>query len=136
LIGVALVGALLLGLPLIALFVLDRTGSSGPDMQTVGFGTGGSECSLTDVASSFQLGVPIRSVLTFSPALPAGGTVTISVEHDGTELVDRRQTLTLDEPAPCVYGTMTPDEVGHYRVRYTIEPSTMAPMVGEFDVTP
>jgi hypothetical protein len=134
LIGCLLVGALLI--PLIATAILDQSGSSGPDIQAIGFGTGGSGCTLTNVASSFPLGVPIRDVVTFSPALPAGGTVTIKIAMNGSELVDRRETITVEEPAACIQGTLSPLEVGHYRLDYEVSPSTMPPISGEFDVTP
>jgi hypothetical protein len=111
---------------------------SGPpaaDIQSVGFGTGGSGCTIEGVGSSFPLGVEIRDVVTFSPALPTGATVQIRVEHNGAELTDMRETLTIEDPAPCIHGAMTPPEVGHYRVVYEISPSTMPPISGEFEVT-
>ena len=90
----------------------------------------------TNVASSFPLGVPIRDVVTFSPALPAGGTVTIKIAKNGTELVDRRETINVTEAAACLQGTLSPLEVGHYRVDVEVSASTMPPISGEFDVTP
>ena len=121
---------------LLATYFLDQTGSSEPDLLSIGFGTGGSECTLTEQATSFPLGTEIRSVLTFEPALPAGGTVTIKVDLRRRGGVDLRNSVTVEEPAPCLYGTMTPAEAGHYRVEYTITPSVMPPLVGEFDVNP
>jgi hypothetical protein len=102
----------------------------------VGFSTGGSECTLGDVATSFAAGVPIHTVLTMEPALPTGGTVQVTVEKDGVELVDARQTITLDEPAPCIWGAFPELEAGHYRITYAISPSSLPPVSGEFDVTP
>ena len=84
---------------------------------------------------SFPVGVPIRYVLTISPALPAGGSVEIRVEKDGTELVELRDTVTVTEPAPCIYSTLAEWEVGLYRLEYSIEPSGLPPIVGEFEVT-
>lgn len=136
LIGCFLIVALLIGGPLVATAILDRSRPNGPDVQTIGFGTGGSGCTLTNVGSTFSRGVPIRDVLTFSPALPADGTVTITVERNGTELVDLGDTITVHEPSDCIYGTMRSLEVGHYRIKYQITPSTMPPITGEFDVTP
>ena len=136
LIGCFLIVALVIAAPLVATAILDQSGSSGPNTQSIGFGTGGSGCTLTNVASTFPRGVPIRDVLTFSPALEAGGTVMITVELNGTELVDLRETVKIDEPAPCIYGTMTPLEAGHYRVEYEVSPSMMPPISGEFEVTP
>ena len=79
-----MVGAILLsviGAPLIATAVLDSSGSSGPDIETIAFGTGGSGCTLANVGSSFAPGVPVRVVVEFSPALPAGGTITINARE-------------------------------------------------------
>jgi hypothetical protein len=136
LLGCIVVATLLVAGPLIATWILDQPGSSGADFQAVGFGTGGSECTLTDVASSFKQGVPIRDVLTLSPDLPAGSTVTVKVEMNGAELVDLRDTINFTEPAACIYGTLSGLEVGDYRVEYGITPSTMPPASGTFSVTP
>ena len=114
----------------------DQTGASGPDMTSVGFDTAGSGCTVTEGESTFQRGVPIHAVLTMEPALPAGGTVVMTLEKDGTEVAEARQTLTMQEPAPCVYGTFPVLEPGHYLVSYAISPGQMPPATGEFDVTP
>jgi hypothetical protein len=105
-------------------------------VMSIGFGTGGSECTLTGESSSFPVGVPIRDVLTMSPALAAGGTVEIKVEKDGTELVDHHETFTAEEPTDCIQGSLSGLEVGHYRIEYSIDPSDVPPIVGEFEVTP
>ena len=104
-------------------------------MMSVGFGTGGSECSLTDTASTFQPGVLIRTVLEMSPALPTGGTVTVKLEKDGIELIEARQAITVTEPSACMWGTLPDVEVGHYRMTYSISPGQVPPASGEFDVT-
>jgi len=123
--------------PLIATAVLDQSGSSGPDIQTIGFGSGGSGCTLTNVARTFRLGVPVRDVVTFSPALPVGDTTTFKVEMNGTELVDRRETIpVVGQPSSCLQGTLSPLEVGHYRITVEVSSSSMPPISGEFDVTP
>jgi hypothetical protein len=41
-----------------------------------------------------------------------------------------------DEPAPCIHGTLPELSVGHYLIRYAIDPSNMPPVTGEFDVIP
>jgi hypothetical protein len=139
--GCVIIVALAVVGSLIATLALDTSGprapdNQAPDLQSVAFGTGGSGCDVTGVASSFPLGVEIRDVVTFSPALPTGATVHIRVERNGAELTEMRETLTIDEPAPCIHGAMTPPEPGHYRVVYEISPSSMPPISGEFDVTP
>ena len=130
-----------LGLPLLAVAILDNvnTGSgtvqSVPAIQSVGFGTGGSECRLTGTATSFSAGTPIRIVASFSPALPADSSVTIFWERDGTQLTSRREIVRLDEPADCIYSTHESLPAGHYRIEYQVDSSAMPPLAGEFEVT-
>ena len=101
-----------------------------------GYGTGGSECELTGEGTRFPLGVPIHDALTISPALKVGGTVTVTFAKDGEELADLGETYVAHEPTDCLYAILTDLEVGHYRVEYLFDPSTVPPIVGEFDVTP
>jgi hypothetical protein len=136
LIGLLLVGVVFIAGPLAVAFMFEQSRSSGPNMQSVGFGTSGSGCTLTNSGSSFPVGVPIRVVLTLSPALPTGGTVRFKIDRNGAELVDLRETITVEELAPCIHGTLPPLEVGHYRVEYAISPSMTAPISSEFDVIP
>ena len=63
-------------------------------------------------------------MLELSPALPTGGTITVTEEKDGVEF-RAPQTITVTEPAPCLYGTLHDLEVGHYRLTYAISPSQM-----------
>ena len=100
----------------------------------MGFSIGGSECTLGDAARTFRVGVPIHTVLRWSPSLPTGGTVKVTVEKDGIELVEARQMITVDKPTSCIWGTLPELEAGHYRMTYAI--SAMPPANGEFDVTP
>jgi hypothetical protein len=138
LIGFLSVGALLIAIPIIAFatLVFDPSGSSGPTNQSIGFGRGGSECDLADQARTFPPGVPVRFVMTFSPSLPAGGTATMKLSKDGTELVDFRETYTAAGSTSCIHATYPSLEVGHYRLEIAISPSMMPPMGAEFDVTP
>ena len=135
LIGLLIVGALGVAGVLAATLMLDR-GSSGPNVASIGFGTGGSECTLEGTASSFPLGVPVRAVLTLSASLPADGTVTVRLKRNGAELLDQRDTITFDEPASCVYTRSKQFDVGHYQMTFDVNPSAMPPISGEFDVTP
>jgi len=136
---VALVASLFIGGCVIvfgAVAFFDSLVSSGPNMQSIGFGRGGSECDLTDQARSFPHGVPVRFVMTFSPSLPAGGSAKSKLSKDGTELVDFRSTYTAAGSTSCIHATYPPLDVGHYRLEVTISPSMMPPSSGEFDVTP
>jgi len=133
------VGAILpsvIGAPLVTTAVLDSSGSSGPDIETIAFGTGGSGGTLANVGSSFAPGVPVRVVVEFSPTLPAGATVTINVPENGTARVALGGTIKMAEPTPCVSGTLPPLGAGHYRVEAEASPSTTPPISGEFCVTP
>ena len=139
----SLVGAAvaILGLPLMALAILDNVGEGGgsgetvPLVQAVGFGTGGSACGLTGTAGSFPVGTPIRIVASFSPALPADSSVTVSWDRDGTQLTSRREIVRLDDPADCIYSTHESLPPGQYRIEYRVDSSAMPPLAGEFEVT-
>jgi hypothetical protein len=136
LVGAMLVGVTLIGLPLLVLAILDGSSPSGPNLISIGLGTGGSGCEVSEDASSFPVGVPIRSVLTMEPALAAGDTVNVTLEKDGVEVVEARQTITAKEPTPCIYGTLPDLEVGHYRMGFDVSSDQMPPIDQEFDVTP
>ena len=133
--------ALLLVLPLVALAILDTADTVGgtvqsvPSVQSLGFGTGGSECTLTGTASRFSEGTPIRIVASFAPALPAGSSVTVFWERDGTQLTSMREIVRLDEPADCIYSSHESLPIGAYRIEYELESSEMPPLAGEFEVT-
>lgn len=123
-----------------AIFFLTLGGAFGTiggssSIESVGFGTGGIDCTLTGTASTFAPADPVRAVAEFSPELPTGTTVKIWLSQDGTVLDPSRETLTLDAPAGCVSGRVsdTPLAVGHYR--WDISPDTAPPISGEFDVT-
>lgn len=109
--------------------------SGGPEFMALGFGTGGTGCNIEGNTRTFKVGVPIRTVLTWSPTLPTGSTITVTVEKDGAEL-DAPQTITVKEPTSCLWGTLPELEVGHYRVTYAFSSSQMPPATGELDVTP
>jgi D-glucuronyl C5-epimerase C-terminus len=108
-------------------------GCSASEVQSIGFGTGGSGCDLTDVASTFAAGVIVRMVATFSP-LPSS--VTVSTTKDGLHF-DGPTTVKLDGSQNCVSGSLPNLPSGHYKtVISTIPPSQMPALTGEFDVTP
>jgi len=113
-----------------------QSSASGPDLTSVSFDTTGSECLVTNASSTFPAGTAIHAVLTVDPALQPGATVMVTVEKDGTEIVEGRQKIEITEAAPCIYGTLPALETGHYRMSYSITPSEMPPAIGEFDVTP
>jgi hypothetical protein len=112
----------------------DPSGASGPDAVGVGFGTGGSDCELTEVSSTFQEGTEIRVVVTFEPALMIGSTIEVDLERDGVAIPARHQTIDAQERMPCLYGVLDQLDAGHYTVTSTVSPSQMPPVVGEFDV--
>lgn len=113
-----------------------RPAADAPSVVTVAFGSGGSGCSVTGEASTFAVGEPIHMVATFSPPLAAGTTVTMTIERNGSELPGGRDTLSTTEPTPCVYHGLQHLEVGTYRVRYSVEPGSMPPATGDFEITP
>jgi hypothetical protein len=95
----------------------------------------GSDCDLATVARTFAPGDAIRAAAGFSPNLPTGSVVKISLSRDGTVLESSRETLILDEPAGCVSGRVSdaPLAAGHYR--WDISADTSRGISGEFDVT-
>jgi hypothetical protein len=130
--------ALVFGIAVLFFAVLGGAfgGSGGASsVQTVAFGTGGSDCDLSTVARTFAPGDAIRAAAGFSPNLPTGSVVKISLSRDGTVLESSRETLTLDEPAGCVSGRVSdaPLAAGHYR--WDISADTSRGISGEFDVT-
>lgn len=101
-----------------------------PEIQTIGFGTGGSGCDLTGIARTFSAGVTVYNVATFSP-LP--DSVTITVSKDAV-VIYGPTTAKLDASVGCQTGRMPNLEVGHYKVVMTVVASEMPPLTGEFDV--
>lgn len=124
----------LIGGPLVATAILDSSGSAG-DIQTLGFGTGGSGCTLDGVISSVPLGAPVHMVGSFTPDLPRGSKVTVTVSVDGATQPDLGGTIDIDTPSNCVNGIITPHLSGHYVVRLEVEPGSMPPLEGTFDVS-
>jgi hypothetical protein len=118
-----------------ALMGAEESGEMGPNIVALGFGTGGTDCELTGQASRFREGQTIRVVMTMSPALAVGGTVTARLEKDGTELIGEK-TTTAEGPSPCFWQSLSNLEVGHYLLTLETDPSMMLPTTGEFDVTP
>ncbi len=129
------VPVILVAMSLGAVYLFSQV-NPGPNIQSLGFGTGGSECELANVADTFAVSETIRFVAEFEPELPAGATVTVSIERDGVELTDLGDSITFDEAVPCIHGTVPVSEPGHHRVVLVVEPSSMPPLEGEFDVTP
>jgi hypothetical protein len=127
---------LILAPPLVFVYLHDATGPGGPNLVSVGFGTGGSECTLTGTAENYVVGTPVRIVVTFSPGLPAGATVTITTMREGAERVSSRETVVVDATDTCVAGTLPELEVGRHVVRVDFDPSSMPPLEDEIEITP
>lgn len=107
-------------------------GCGTSEVASIGFGTGGTDCELDSVASTFAAGATVRMVATISP-LPTS--VTINATKDGDPIQDP-DTVELDGSVPCVYGNLPNLEAGHYQFVVTIPGSQMPPLTGDFDVTP
>jgi hypothetical protein len=123
--GREVAGAIVYGSP-------SNTGSA----RSLAFGTGGSACTVTGTATVFPLGVEIRHVLAVAPPIPAGSTVTVRFERNGTENVGRRENVHIDEPSDCIYSIPSALPVGRYRIEMAISPGMLPPISGEFEVTP
>jgi hypothetical protein len=99
---------------------------------SIAFGTGGTDCDLDRVGSTFSAGTTVRMVAEISP-LPS--TVTVTTTRDGEPLVEPT-TVEPDGSIPCVYGSLPGLEPGHYRIVVSIPGSQVPPLSAEFDVTP
>ena len=141
--GCLIVG-LVAGIAIIAIFVwafgtmmaTERSGVNGPTIVAVGVGTGRSDCDLTGQGTTFQQGTPIHVVMTMSPALPAGGTVTTTLEIDGNEIDHNTVTATeASDSESCLWTDLPDPDVGHYRLTIETDPSTLPPTIIEFEVT-
>jgi hypothetical protein len=104
-------------------------------VESVGFGTGGTDCTLATTATHFSSADQIRVVAEFSPELSTGTVVKIWLSRDGKALESTRQTFTLDASTGCISGGLSdaPLAVGHYR--WDISPDTAPAISGDFDVT-
>ncbi|MEA2620214.1 MAG: hypothetical protein QOC97_987, partial [Chloroflexota bacterium] len=124
----------------VAIYAAVIGGFLGPgdssSIESVGFGTGGTDCDLTTVGSTFRPTDPIRSVARFSPELPAGTIVTMRLSLGGKELEAYRETLTLDTSSGCISGLVSdiPLAAGHYE--WDVSPNKGPDGIGEFDIVP
>ena len=107
-------------------------GCGASESASIGFGTGGVDCDLESVGSTFTAGSTVRMVATISPLPP---NVTIQASKDGEPLHDP-QVVELDGTVPCAYGELPDLEPGRYQVVVTIPGSPLPPLTAEFDVTP
>ncbi|HEY8198495.1 MAG TPA: hypothetical protein VIF44_01900 [Candidatus Limnocylindrales bacterium] len=115
----------------------EQSGAHGPTIVAMGVGAGRSGCDLTGQATTFQKGTPIHVVMTMSPALPVGGTVTTTLEKDGTELEHNTVTaIETSDSESCLWTDLPDPDVGHYRLTIETDPGTLPPTTIEFEVTP
>ncbi len=127
------IGGLLLTLAVVALIFLG--GQVASILQgTVQFGTGGSECSVTGVASTFPTTASIHLAAHLERTVAAGEVVTMVVTGpDGED-------LTTDEPpAPssfeCIYNDIAPGlPPGPYAIEFLVGQERLA--TGSFQITP
>jgi hypothetical protein len=132
--GCLIGGVLLLVIgPLTIVGILNTAGIGTAATYTVGFGTGGTGCELSTSGDTFPAGTEVRIVATFSPNLPAGSTVSVSMERNGTALPSQHVTIRVDEPMNCIHGTIPSLDAGHYRVLYE-SASIAGPISAEFDI--
>jgi hypothetical protein len=101
--------------------------------ETIGFGLGGSQCTIATQMRTFAPDDPIRVNAEYTPSLPAGTVVTIHLSRDGTEVGGYPQTVTFKTATKCVYGSISPGTLpaGHYRLE--VVPDSAPAISGEFD---
>jgi hypothetical protein len=100
---------------------------------TVEFGTGGSECSLTETGTSFATDETIHLAAHFERTTAAGETVTLIVtDQDGTTETNEQ---TFDAPSDCLFMDLGPGiPPGHYALEFRAGTELLAS--GELDITP
>ena len=101
--------------------------------EIIGFGLGGSECTIDTLMWTFAPDDPIRVNAEYKPSLPAGTTVTIHLTRDGIEVPGYPQTVTFKMATNCVYGNVSPGTLppGHYR--WEVVPDSAPAISAEFD---
>jgi hypothetical protein len=102
-------------------------------IEMLGFGLGGSECTLDTEARTFKTTDKIRVNAAYIPSLRAGTVVTIHLSRDGVEVEGYPRTVSFAIDTKCVFGSVSPGTLppGHYRL--DIVPDTGHPISGEFD---
>ena len=100
---------------------------------TVQFGTGGSECSLTQTGTTFASTDTIHLAAHFERTVAAGETVTMVVSYeDGTSETSDE---TFDEPTDCLFMDLGPG-VPAGRDPVEVRAGTEVLARGELDITP
>ena len=103
-------------------------------LEMMGFGIGGSECALDQMARTFAPDDAIRMTAEYTPGLRVGTSVTIRLLRDGTQVDGYPVEVHFASETRCVFGNVSPGTLpaGHYRLE--VAPDT-APTIGaEFDV--
>lgn len=108
-------------------------GCSPAEIETLGFGTGGTGCETTGTASTFRHGTLIHMAASFSPAPKH---VDISITRDGTA-DPHSGGIDLGGADNCIVNDFPDLDAGHYVVTLTPTPAGNVPSLsGAFDVTP
>ena len=120
----ALGGWLLLAAPAVLLLTtLSFLGATGvtPARGTVTFGTGGSACEISGIATTFTGDREIRYVAWFSRSVRTGEVVRATVRDATSQVIDTND-LTLDSDADCLYGAAPAGALdpGVYAWEYTV----------------
>jgi hypothetical protein len=97
--------------------------------EIIGFGLGGSECTIETPMWTFAPDDPIRVNAKYTPSLPAGTTVTIHLTRDGIEAPGYPQTVTFEIATDCVYGDVWHGTLAPGRYRLEVVPDS-APTIG------
>jgi hypothetical protein len=101
--------------------------------ETIAFGTGGSECTLAQMARTFKPDDPIRVAVEYTPSLPAGTVVTIRLFLAGAEVEGYPVTVTFDIATSCVFGNVSPGTLPPGTYRLEVAPDTAPAVSGEFE---
>lgn len=134
---VLLVGCVGIVLAGVALALVVMFAALPGSVETLAFGTGGTQCTLDRMARTFAPDDPIRVSAEYTPSLPAGTVVTIHLARDGTEVAGYPQIVTFETATNCVYGDVSPGTLpaGHYHMNIVIVPDAgVPPIAGDFDI--
>ncbi len=117
-------------------------GTPPPTVGTIAFGTGGSDCSLASVATTFTPGGQIRIIATFSRQVPEAAKITIELWTGHHMIAGYPLTINSAPGTDCVGQAIGPLAAGQYTAVVAIDRMTangidrLGSNFGEFDVTP
>ena len=100
--------------------------------EMLGFGLGGSQCTIDTLMRTFAPDDPIRVNADYIPSLPAGTTVTIHLTRDGIEVPGYPVSVTYETGTDCVHGSVSPGTLPPGRYHWEAVPDSAPAVGGDF----